>query len=104
MVPCITRILGLEKNVVTQNLRHWDCSKDSTNAKITHMPVNIAKNCVSRNRVSEFHVSRGLPQYTTYAKSNNNKAIKQTVCSVIVTLKLQWYSTTLQALDLGSML
>ena len=40
--PRITRILGL-KNHVTRNSRKWDCSKDSTNAKIPHLRVHKPK-------------------------------------------------------------
>ena len=41
--PHLTRILGLEKNRVTQNSRKWDCSKDSTNLKFPHLHVHKLK-------------------------------------------------------------
>ena len=37
--------LGLEKHFGTQNLRKWDSSQDSTNAKIPHLHIHKPKQC-----------------------------------------------------------
>ena len=41
--PRLVRILGLNKISVMQNLRKWDCSKDTTNMKFPHLHVHKMK-------------------------------------------------------------